>query len=1124
MRSLLTACALIVAAAAASAAGALPSRPGPAPLDQDALPQSAPATASALFADRPFGGGRSAAAAKAPARVDAILVMCDFSDSLMFGRWGLVEGDFPPPMQGEILYSAHDSVFFDHLARDVDEYFTTVSGGAFDLNVTVHGRTVNLPQAMAYYGNHPESGERPVELARDVMDSLAAEIDFGAYDTVILVHAGAGEETDVLGDSPEQIYSTYLDPDDIAESIEEEILPPGGLPGGIEHVLVLPECEYQDAIPPYGNGMYGSLGVYCYEVGLRLGMLPLVDFTPAGRPDSQGIGTLGLMGYGLFVYAGWSPPYPCAYNRALMGWQDAAVVGPGETFGLTPAGRVGEPAALARVDIAPQEYWLLEYRLQDPDGDRFWSFAGDLNGNFRRDFVDASTADGVPEPGAKFDPDEDVREWLTGAEWDHFMTENGATIPGLGGGGSGVYVWHIDESVIAAALAEGSNGFNADPARKSVDLEEADGIQDLDSAAPTRWFLGADDDPFRGGGSSLFGPDTMPRTDTATGVATGYRFSDFGPVVLDSFAYLIWTDGVDSLYAHTPADTVPFTLARVAAGAVQPSAERMLAAGVDLRGSDVLLVDLDGSTQPTAAREIVLADRDGGVWALDGDLREYVDHDGNPATVAPLATGRRQGAAVSWRLPPAVGDLDGDGAPEIVLATADGLYAFDRDGAPVRDVEPGADGLYADLGENLLPAVLLPLGGGAIGDPGSDVAAVVVVRAEGRTRLRSFAGPDATPALDVDLGEDLPAGAPVAAFGRLWLAMIDTASSEGRLLAVDTAAGSAEPVRAYSLDIEPGLLPVSWGVEESGATSRWIAVPGNEGGQTVWLDDNLDEVRSASSWYERAVLDAPAAAGGAVTAGGIFGRLTAAGDWLTGWPQRPEPEILPGDAAVQAGALVAGLGDEGQDGCLFTAPDGRIFAYGLDGGLLRGWPVAGPGAAAGTPGLGQVGGDLALDLVTVGTSLRLAGVGADGRSPETVAVSVIAVFADVATDAAWPMAGGSAWRNGAWEAEAWSSPPPAVGGNGLVEGSHVCYPNPLVSGPLQVRARAAASGRARAVVHDLAGEVVAESVWRDAPAREPFTVSVDLGTAASGMYLCRLVFEADGGGRDVSVQAFAVER
>ena len=46
--------------------------------------------------------------------------------------------------------------------------------------------------------------------------------------------------------------------------------------------------------------------------------------------------------------------------------------------------------------------------------------------------------------------------------------------------GSGVYVWHVDEGVIQDAFDAPGNLFNADPDRKSVDLEEADGLDELD--------------------------------------------------------------------------------------------------------------------------------------------------------------------------------------------------------------------------------------------------------------------------------------------------------------------------------------------------------------------------------------------------------------------------------------------------------------------------------------------------------------------------------------------------------------------------------------------------------------------------------------------------------------------
>ncbi len=107
---------------------------------------------------------------------------------------------------------------------------------------------------MAYYGNHPEFGEQKFLLAADVVAAFDDEVDFSLYDTVVIVHAGAGEETDVLGDSPEQIYSGYLSPEDFEAAVEEEILAEAWIPatdadGGevrLTQFLILPETEYQD--------------------------------------------------------------------------------------------------------------------------------------------------------------------------------------------------------------------------------------------------------------------------------------------------------------------------------------------------------------------------------------------------------------------------------------------------------------------------------------------------------------------------------------------------------------------------------------------------------------------------------------------------------------------------------------------------------------------------------------------------------------------------------------------------------------------------------------------------------------------------------------------------------------
>ncbi|MFO7652209.1 MAG: hypothetical protein R6X25_00115, partial [Candidatus Krumholzibacteriia bacterium] len=673
---------------------------------------------------------------KAPASLEAVLVTCDFADSLLVGRHGQVPGDFPAPAQSAFYYAAHDSVYFHHLMADVAAYFGDVSGGRFALNFTVHPRTVNLPEAMGFYGDHAVEGEQHVLLAAAVVDSLDGEIDFSRYDTVILVHAGAGEETDILGNSPEQIFSTYLGPDDFAAAaadsvIEQPYLATDDFPAGrgIEHVMVLPETEFQDGV------LYGSLGVYCFEVGLRLGMLSLSDFTPPGAPDSQGIGQFGLMGYGLFVAGGYIPAHPIAFNKLLMGWLEPQIADPDAEPLVTvrPAEQAGGEDPTVRVEINGREYWLAEYRLQDPDGNHDFDFPGDLNGNGIPDYWDADSVFGDGTPSGFFDPATDIHESLVGAEWDFFMSENVARDPHditERGSGSGLYIWHVDEGVIADVFSSRRNLFNADPRRKSVDLEEADGIQDLDSRNPSPYMFGGDDDSFRGEGQDRFGPYTRPDTRSAGGAWTGILFEDISPVVLDStHAY---PDGrVGILYA----DSLTFRLRRLPAAAAAPVmvARRELPAGADLAGSHLLAVDLDGD----GSSEIVAAGHVGEVWAFGSDLSEHVDRDGDPATTEPLAVGRDgAGRPVVWNLPAAAGDLDGDGALEIVLTGPDGLYGFDAAGDEIADgdLDPASFGRLVALEDCRVPAVLIPRLLGA--DPGAPAAAVVVESRAGASVLR----------------------------------------------------------------------------------------------------------------------------------------------------------------------------------------------------------------------------------------------------------------------------------------------------------------------------------------------------------------------------------------------------
>ncbi len=1075
----------------------------------------------------------------APDTLRAVALLCDFSDSLLYGRHGLVPGEFPPPRQSDFYYAAHDSLYFAHVMADVAAYYTAVSGGRFVFECKVIADVTNLPRPMGWYGNPQDEDERPVLLARDVVLASDASVDFSLYDTVVLIHAGAGEETDILNNSPEQIYSTYLSPEDFALAFEDSVIAqpflitddigPGGEQVVVEHVLVLPETEFQD---PYGSfaGYFGSLGVYCFEVGLRLGMLSLSDFTPAGSPDSQGVGEFDLMGYGLFVAAGFIPCHPSAFNKLLMGWAEPYRIEPGAmaTYRLDPIETAEGDSALAQVEIGGREYWLLEYRLQDPDGNRIFSFAGDLNGNNIPDFYDADSIYGDGTPTSFFDPASDLREWLVGAEWDFFMSENAARLPGVKGAGSGVYVWHVDEGVVQDVIDAGSNLFNADPGRKSVDLEEADGIQDLDSRQPrddisAAVLLGGDHDSFRAEGNDTFGSDTRPDTRSTGGAWTGVVIDRFSSVVLDSSVTVetypvAVIDYADSMRFRCRRDEAP-------AGGPRFAATRQLG-GVDLRGSHLLAVDLDA--EPDGRLETVAIGSRGEVFAFEPDLAEHCDGDGDPQTIGVLALGTdAEGAPARWTGPAAAGFLAGaPGGPHIVTTAAGGVYAFrGADGAEVADGDGDAEsrGLLAPLVACSLPPVLVPLDDAAVGyAPAGEVVVAVVESVGAGTRLRLIDGAGADWAPPLELGRFVAASAPTPTESDgLALAGVDTATGLVELRLVDwRAAPGPRLVASFALTVRPGPWPI---VSCRVGNLRGAIVSGREGeAETIWWESAGAGLSRRDIWPGDTPVTGPLSARLAFAGDGRFSAATLAGIPLSGWPVRPRPDIESVEADCAPCPLEVWSGD--QRGILFHSRDGRLYLYGEEGRVRSGWPVAGPSAPAGTPVLADLDGDGQLDLAAVGFFSRIRGREADGGDLVTEPVSRVTILSNLGVD------DGSGVAQDMWRGNAWRWPPVLSGSSPadaqalLVAGSHLTYPSPLRSGALHVRAEFQSACTVRAYLHTLEGEAVIGSEAVVVPSAGPHEVLLDAGDLASGMYLCRLVAQREGSAPETSVVAVAVAR
>ncbi len=82
--------------------------------------------------------------------------------------------------------------------------------------------------------------------------------------------------------------------------------------------------------------------------------------------------------------------------------------------------------------------------------------------------------------------------------------------------GGGVLIWHVDDSLDG----------NDDPLNLQVDLEEADGAQDLELSPQ---YPGAPEDFFFSGNRDEFGPQTRPDSSSHSGQPTGVRIFAIGP-------------------------------------------------------------------------------------------------------------------------------------------------------------------------------------------------------------------------------------------------------------------------------------------------------------------------------------------------------------------------------------------------------------------------------------------------------------------------------------------------------------------------------------------------------------------------------------------------------------------
>jgi len=417
----------------------------------------------------------------------------------------------PPP---------HNRAFFQAHLEALSRYYDATSYGRVVVIGDVWPRDSNGAYSlsdMADYGPWAFSQEiyrAAVHLFRDMMfaadtQSIARRdtIPWRDYDRFFLIHAGSDLQSDVRQDSKEDVPSFTIgvgDTDRVVfrdTTIVDGVVIPDSVV--IDRATIVPELAAQD-------GYYGaSNGVIAHEAGHNL--LGLADLynVDTGYPV---VGYWSLMDSGnllgsrvtlkdstTVIYAtGLLPPSVDPWQRAFA---TDILAFPEVDYGEGPDSLTDSERHpdVRRVTLSSDEYLLLENRH-------------------------LASADTV-----LLDQDSVSRVILGPKSPDRY--EYDALLPG-----SGILVWHIDESVIPYETSLRVNpgyGYNTNPQRLAVSVLEGDGLQDLrDAGSP--YFLGAPFDPWFRSNNPTLSDSTFPNLIPHTGTRPHKRLDfldDPGPVM-----------------------------------------------------------------------------------------------------------------------------------------------------------------------------------------------------------------------------------------------------------------------------------------------------------------------------------------------------------------------------------------------------------------------------------------------------------------------------------------------------------------------------------------------------------------------------------------------------------------
>jgi hypothetical protein len=459
----------------------------------------------------------------------------------------------------------HDRGYFEAHLQFAKNYFERMSGNLLEIEYEILPEVYRLSNKMEAYS---PVGENPAldplaELAKETWELVEMDgnlnIGLSTFENTafVIFHAGVGRDIELTGTTldrtPQDIPSVYLNRSAIAGLLNDPSFSGFPISNGdllVNNTLILPRTLSRSGEDASGTPFVLPLsinGMITAQIGSHLGLPDLFN-TNTGE---SGIGSFGLMdGAGIFAYNGLFPPELSAWEKIWLGWSDPFMVNSDHESQINlPAASLRQSNSTARISISNDEYFLIENRHRDPDETGVTLTIRRPDGTFtEQTFTNNDIAftrqetgfDQLLEPGV-----------ITDVSNYDFALPGGLDIGDDRIGGTeddrrlngGILIWHIDESVIRQKL--GTEGINNNPDRRAVNLQEADGAQDIGRPVSSGFFSNnVNGSPFdfwwsgnnatvvtQTGNISLyenrFGPDTTPDNKSNSGAPSFFELYDF---------------------------------------------------------------------------------------------------------------------------------------------------------------------------------------------------------------------------------------------------------------------------------------------------------------------------------------------------------------------------------------------------------------------------------------------------------------------------------------------------------------------------------------------------------------------------------------------------------------------